>query len=551
MKLNVKTGSLETEKADLVVLGLFEEQTKLTDSPKAIDKALGGVIADLLSTGDFKAKQNQTLLLPTAGKLGAKRVLLLGLGKPAEFTIERLRQAAGKMSTTVRDLGVKSFSVDMGEWGEFEATEAAQAFAEGALMGIYTFGKYQTTKKDVKELDSVTLLAADKDEAAEYKTGIERGRLVAEAVAFSRDLVSAPPNEVTPSEIGRRTQAFAKDLGLTCKVLDEKEITKLKMGSFLGVAQGSIKDEPPRFIIVEYMPLGAKEAPLVFVGKGITFDSGGISIKPGEGMEKMKYDMAGSAAVLGAIRAIAALKLPVNVVALVPSTENMPSGDAIHPGDVLTSMSGKTIEVINTDAEGRLILADALTYAERYNPKAVVDIATLTGACVIALGGNAIGLMGNDDEFVQRVRQAGETANERAWPLPLWEEYHEQIKSDIADLKNTGGRPAGTITAAAFLSKFAEKYTWAHLDIAGTAWEDKGKAYVPKGATGIGVRLLLNLAQGYAAENGKKAPAKATAAKAAPTAKTTAAAKTAPAAKATTAKPAAKAKASATKTTKK
>lgn len=514
MKLNVKTGSLATEKADLVVLGLFEEQTKLTDSAAEIDKALGGVIADLLSSGDFKAKQHQTLLLPTGGKLPAKRVLLLGLGKQADFNVERLRQAAGKMASAVRDLGVKAFSVDFGEWVEAPATEAASAFAEGALLGTYTFGKYQTTKKDVKELDAITLLSADKDEAAEYKTGLERGRLIAEAVTFSRDLVSAPPNEVTPSEIGRRAQAFSKELGLTCKVLDEKEIAKLKMGAFLGVAQGALKDEPPRFIIVEYMPLGAKVQPLVFVGKGITFDSGGISIKPGAGMEKMKYDMAGAAAVLGAIKAIASLKLPVNVVALVPSTENMPGGDAIHPGDVLTSMSGKTIEVINTDAEGRLILADALTYAERYNPKGVVDLATLTGACVIALGNNAIGLMGNNEDFIQKVRQAGENTNERAWPLPLWEEYHDLIKSDIADMKNSGGREAGTISAAAFLSKFTEKYPWAHLDIAGTAWEEKGKPYVPKGATGIGVRLLLNLAESYAAENatastnGKKAAAK-------------------------------------------
>jgi len=547
MKLNVKTGSLEAEKADLVVLGLFEEQTKLTDTASAIDKALGGVIADLLKSGDFKAKQNQTLLLPTAGKLPAKRVLLLGLGKQDDFKVERLRQAAGKMATTVRDLGVKSFSVDVGEWGEFEAPEASQAFAEGAIMGTYTFGKYQTTKKDVKELDSITLLSADKDEAAEYKAGIERGRLVAESVAFSRDLVSAPPNEVTPSEIGRRAQAFSKELGLTCKVLDEKEIAKLKMGSFLGVAQGSLKDEPPRFIIVEYMPLGAKVAPLVFVGKGITFDSGGISIKPGAGMEMMKYDMAGSAAVLGAIRAIAALKLPVNVVALVPSTENMPGGDAIHPGDVLTSMSGKTIEVINTDAEGRLILADALTYAERYNPKAVVDLATLTGACVIALGNNAIGLMGNDEDFIQRVRQAGEATNERAWPLPMWEEYHELIKSDIADMKNSGGREAGTISAAAFLSKFAEKYPWAHLDIAGTAWETKGKPYTPKGATGIGVRLLLNLAESYAAENATTGNGKAKASNGTKAAATKTAAAKAPAAKAA---PATKAKAPAAKTKK-
>jgi len=323
------------------------------------------------------------------------------------------------------------------------------------------------------------------------------------------------------------------------------------MGALLGVAQGALKDEPPRFIVMEYMPNGAKEAPIVFVGKGITFDSGGISIKPADGMEKMKYDMAGAGAVIGAMRAVASLQLPINVVGLVPTTENMPGGDAIHPGDVLKSMSGITIEVINTDAEGRLILADALTYAERYKPRAVVDLATLTGACVIALGNTAIGLMTNNDELGERVRAAGERAAERTWKLPMWDEYADQIKSDIADIKNSGGRAAGTITAAHFLAKFAKSYPWVHLDIAGTAWEEKGKAYVPKGATGIGVRLLVELAQDFlsapaASANGAAKPAakttRAAAATKAPAAKTTAV-------KATTAKTAAPAKASATKAT--
>ncbi|MBO9540750.1 leucyl aminopeptidase [bacterium] len=550
MKLTIKTGAPAAEKGELIAIALFEGESKLGADAQAVDKALGGIVADVLKSGDFAGKLNQTMMIPTGGKLGAKRLLLVGLGKPAELTVERVRQAAGKATVTARDLGIKTFSTAVFglDAEDIDAHATARAFVEGMLLGNYQFNVYRTENKDKhKYLDGVTLLAADKAQAELIGEAQAEAEAIADAVALSRDMVSMPPNDLTPSTMAEMAKKMAAEVGITCKVLDEKQIKKEGMGSFLGVAQGSIDAEPPRFIVLEYMPNGDKEAPLVFVGKGITFDSGGISIKPGEGMEKMKYDMAGAAAVIGAIRAIAKLALPVNVVALVPATENMPSGDAIHPGDVLTSMSGLTIEVINTDAEGRLILADALTYAERYKPRGVVDLATLTGACVIALGTQAIGLMTNDDAFGEKVRQAGERSAERAWKLPMWDDYFDLIKSDVADLKNTGGRAGGTITAGAFLSKFAKNYPWTHLDIAGTAWNEKGSAYVPKGATGIGVRLLVELATEYAAEAASapqpatlkaaaKAPAKTTAAKAPAKAAAKAPAAKAPAAKKATKK---------------
>lgn len=513
MKLLVKTAQPASEKGELIALGLFED-APLSPAAQAVDKALGGTIAELVKSGDFTAKLNATMIFPTVGKLPAKRVLLIGMGKADDLTLDRVRQLAGKAASTVRDAGVKSFAVPVLGLGVegLDEYRAARFFVEGLYLGTYQYHRYRTVDVDKqKSLDAVTLLAESQDAQAMIEQARAEGELVAGSVLYARDMVSAPANDMTPSRLAEQAKKAASEFGFGCKVLDEKDMAKLGMGALLGVAQGCLKDEPPRFIVLEYLPLGAQEKPLVFVGKGITFDSGGISIKPGEGMEKMKYDMAGGAAVIGALRAIAALELPVNVVGLIPATENMPSGDAIHPGDVLRAMNGMTIEVINTDAEGRLILADALAYAERYQPKGVVDLATLTGACVVALGYHAIALLSPNDDFAERVRAAGERASERTWRLPLWDEYHEQIKSDIADLKNTGGRPGGTITAGAFLSKFAKNYPWVHLDIAGTAWDDKGKPYVPKGATGVGVRLLLELAEEYAheAESAEKPAPKA------------------------------------------
>lgn len=514
MKLTTKTGTPAAEKGELVALGLFEGKTLKGAQAIAVDKALGGMIADVLKMGDFEGKLNQTMSLPTVGKLAAKRVLLVGLGKAEELTMDKIRQAAGKTATTARELGARTFSSEVFglDVEGLDPSEAGRAFVEGLLLGSYQFNAYKTQDPDKrKTLDGVVLLAEDKAQADVLKEAMALGEAIGTSVVFTRDMVTTPAHDMTPSILAENAKKMAAEVGLKCQILTEKDMAKLGMGALLGVAQGCIKDEPPRFIVLEHMP-NAKEAPLVLVGKAVTFDSGGISIKPSEGMEKMKYDMAGGAAVIGAMRAIASLKLPVNVVGLVPATENMPSGDAIHPGDVLKSMSGQTIEIITTDAEGRLILADALTYAERYKPAAVVDIATLTGACVIALGNHAIALLTNNDEFGERVRAAGERAAERAWKLPLWDEYAESIKSDIADMKNSGGRPGGTISAGSFLGKFAKNYAWTHLDIAGTAWDEKGKPHCPKGATGVGVRLFVELAKDFAAAQKPKA-AKAEAAK--------------------------------------
>jgi leucyl aminopeptidase len=486
--------SLDTP-SPLLILGAWEDKV-LDGRLGEVDVKLGGAIADLQARGTFKAKKGQSVDLLTLGRLSARRVVVLGLGKEADATPEVLRQFAGRAARAAVAHKEPTFVLVIPA-SPVGPREAGQAVAEGAALATWHFSAYRTEQDEPPvEVTRIDVVAEQAD--ATFESGISEGLLIADAVRFSRNLVQAPPNEVTPTVLADRAAAMAKHVGLACTVLDENQIADLKMGAFLGVAAGSRGAQPPRFIILEHRPEGVTGDPLVLVGKGITFDSGGISIKPADGMEKMKYDMAGGAAVIGAMQAIAALKLPVPVIGLVPATENMPSGSATHPGDVLTALNGKTIEIVNTDAEGRLILADALAYASRYKPRGVVDLATLTSACVVALGQQAIGLLGNDQAWIDRVRAAGERANERAWQLPLWKEYNDQIKSDIADMKNSGGRPAGTITAAAMLAKFAEDYKWAHLDIAGTAWEDKGRPYTPKGATGVGVRLLVELVRAHA-----------------------------------------------------
>jgi leucyl aminopeptidase len=370
------------------------------------------------------------------------------------------------------------------------AEESAQAIIEGGALGTYTFDKYFTEKKEDKRVDRVTILAGDSDDVAALKRGVASGEAIAKGTIFARDLTNAPSNEIFPESLAAQAKSL-QPLGVQVRALTKAQIEKLGMGGLLGVNQGSLR--PPFFIIMEYNGGAKGGAPVVLVGKGITFDSGGISLKPGAGMADMKMDMGGAAAVIGTMRAVAELKLKLNVVGLVPTTENMPSGTAYKPGDVLRFMNGKTAEIDNTDAEGRLVLADALTYADRYKPQAVIDLATLTGACVIALGNVASGAMGNSKELLSRLAAAGERSYDRVVELPLWEEYEELIKSDIADVKNTGGRSAGTITAALFLQHFIGSYPWAHIDIAGTAMIPKGSGYLNKGGTGAGVRLLVEL----------------------------------------------------------
>jgi leucyl aminopeptidase len=492
MDIKIKKGRIEEESAESIVLSHFEGEKTLPEETAAVDRALKGQIRMLISSGEFTGKSNQMVLLHLRGEVPAQRALLVGLGKKKEVSTEKIRQAMGSASRRIREAGLKSFSTPLHGRGQnrISTSDSAQAIVEGCLLGLYQFTAYRTEKRDeIKEVDQITLVDRTEGKIAEVAGGSRTGQILAEATNFVRDLCNHPSNVVTPSRLAEEARAIAKEFGLTCRVIERDEAESLGMGAYLSVARGS--QEPPKFIILEYAGGKKKESPVVLVGKSITFDSGGISIKPADKMEQMKTDMSGGATVLGTIKALAQLQLPVSVVGILPATENMPSGTAVKPGDVVRAMSGRTIEVINTDAEGRMILADALAYAARYKPSALVDLATLTGACVVALGNRATGVMGTNPKLIERLIKAGEHSGERVWELPLWEEYQEQIKSDVADMKNVGGRGGGAITAAAFLQKFVGNYPWAHLDIAGTSWSDEVRPYTPKGATGVGVRLLI------------------------------------------------------------
>jgi leucyl aminopeptidase len=494
MKINVLAGKIEKHTTDAAVILLFENE-KPGKVAERVDKAVGGMISRLIKKGDFKPKTGAVHLLYPEGRLPAVRLLLVGLGKRSEFTINRLRQAAGKAAPALRSAGAQRITIATDGIG-LDSEELGQALSEGSVLGLYRFLKYKTNEENDREKDllTITLLTESSGALRAMQKGVKVGEVIAESTVMARDMVSSPPADMTPAIIATKAKEIARQFGLKLQVLEKDQMQKLGMGALLGVASGSA--QPPKFVIVEYRKGGTKPF-IALVGKTVTFDSGGISIKPAENMDKMKDDMSGGAAVLGAIRNAAALKLPLNIVGLLPVTENMPGGSAYKPGDVLRTMSGRTIEILNTDAEGRLILSDALTYACRYKPAVIVDIATLTGACSIALGTEAIGMLGTDDRFKQQMRAAGDKTGERVWELPLWEAYYEQIKSDIADMKNTGGRAGGVITAAALLSKFVQKYPWVHLDIAAMAWTEKERPYTPKGATGIGVRLLTKFLRDF------------------------------------------------------
>ncbi len=493
MKIMVKKGKIEEEPAEIIVLSHYEDLKELKGSKHVVDVALNGAITELVESKDLKGELNEIKVIYTHGQIPSKRVLLVGLGKKEELTLDNVRQASGKAIVHIRDMGIKSFVTPLHGSDELasDIVDLAQALVEGCILGVYQFTEYKTEDLDkIKEIDEFILIEEDESKISEIQQGVKVGEIIANATCFTRDLVNYPANKGTPTFLAEKAKQISDKLGLKCKILSEKDMKKLGMGALLGVAQGS--DQPAKFIILEHNADKEDLDTFVLCGKGITFDSGGISIKPAKGMEEMKTDMAGAATVLGVMKAVGELELPLRVVSLIPATENLPSGKAYKPGDILKSYSGKTIEVINTDAEGRLILADALGYAAKYKPKAVIDIATLTGACVVALGHHATGMMGTDDELMEKISQTGKSTNERVWQLPLFKEYYEQIKSDIADVKNVGGRPAGAITAAAFLSKFIEGCPWVHLDIAGTEWTEKAKPYTPKGATGVGVRLLIH-----------------------------------------------------------
>ena len=465
------------------LLALALTRGPLPASLAALDKQTGGAIGRVLSSGDFTGKRDETAVLYPSGP--AARVLLIGLGKAEEVDRGAIRRAAAIAAKRARSLGVAraAFHLPGDASGTVSLRDAGQAIAEGLAQGAWQYNEMKKPEEKKAPLELMEVLSLD---GTELSQGHTRGQAIGAGQTFARSIQVLPGNVCTPTFVAERARELAQRYGFDITVLDKAAIIQEKMGALMSVAQGSA--EEPRFIAIEYK--GSAAAPVVLVGKGVTFDTGGISIKPAQNMEDMKYDMSGAAAVLGTFEMLGRLKPNIHAVGLIPSTENMPSGTAVKPGDVVTSHLGKTIEIINTDAEGRLILADALSYARRYQPAAVVDIATLTGAIVVALGHIASGVMGSDEKLVEELRAAADRADERIWPLPLWDDYRELMKSDIADVKNSGGRPAGSISAGWFLREFVEDFPWAHLDIAGTAYTEREDATRVKGPTGVGVRLF-------------------------------------------------------------
>ncbi|MGP8154891.1 MAG: leucyl aminopeptidase [Smithella sp.] len=490
MNIFVKKGILADTKSEAIILTLFEDSKKLKGNALEIDKKSGGLISELIASRDFEAKPSQISVIYTRGTLAAKRIAVVGLGKQSEFKLEKLRAAFARVCQHLRNINIKEAATSINlNLVPGKKDQVAQAAAEGSLLGLYQYTTFKTVgREDLKDMEELNIIADGKDYSL-IESAVKKAWIIAGAVYFTRDLISAPANEMTPSIMAQKAREIACRKNVSCKILNKNKMKEMGMNALLGVASGS--HEEPKFIILEYAGGKKNTAPIVLVGKGLTFDSGGISIKPADKMDEMKTDMSGGAAVMGAIMAAADLQLPLNITGLIPATENLPGGSALKPGDILKSYSGKTVEVLNTDAEGRLILADALAYASEYNPEVVIDLATLTGACIVALGDDVTGMLGTDDKLKKEIDKAAQNTGELVWELPLWESYFELIKSDIADYKNSGGRAAGTITAAAFLSKFAGDYPWVHLDIAGPAWTSKDKAYIPKGASGVGVRLLV------------------------------------------------------------
>lgn len=491
MQVETKQGPVDAETTEALVVTQCEGEALSKQDAAVLDKALGGALRDLLQSKEFEGKANEVVLFHTQGKIPAKRLILVGLGKKKDVGLDQIRQALGHAAKRVRQAKAGSFVVALPNVTPRGASlvDVAQVMVEGAVLGSYQFTVYRS-ESTTKDVAAMSVLAPQKSQLRQLTEGIRRGMAAAEATVFVRDLCNHPSNVMTPTKIAAEAKAIAKETGVSLKILEQKEMEELGMGALLGVAKGS--HEPPKFIILHYHGSKKKDdRPVVLVGKTITFDTGGISLKPAENMEQMKADMTGGAEVMATMRAAARLKLPLNLISILPVAENMPGGRAMRPGDVVRTLSGKTVEVQNTDAEGRLILSDGLAYATRFKPAALIDIATLTGACVVALGQFAIGMFGTDPKLKESVRKAGLRAGERVWEMPLWDEYFEQLRSDVADMRNIGGRGGGMITAALFLSKFVGDCPWVHLDIASTDWSERERAYIPKGPTGIGTRLLI------------------------------------------------------------
>jgi len=492
MKITLETKPIVTFTEDAIVTYLFEEPDPVQGRLAELDKLTGGLLARLAKSGELTGKPLELTLVHAPAGLKTARLLLVGAGKHEQFNTATLRKVAGAALRYLKTRGVHTvvFALREGDLTE----EAAQAVTEGVIATDFESDKYKTDKKNDKFIEAMSITGHGEAQRASGEKGIARGRVVAESQNFTRDLVNEPSNKLTPVILAQKAVAMAEEAGLAIDVLDEKKIADLKMGALLSVAQGSV--EPPRMIVVTYTPANAKPgAPVVgLVGKAVTFDTGGISIKPSEGMEKMKYDMAGGATMLGVMRALAALKPGIKVICVVPATENMPGGKAQKPGDIQTAMSGKTIEVLNTDAEGRLILADGIHYAKQLGATHLVDAATLTGAIVVALANINVGVFGSDQAWTDKLLASAKAAGEKMWPMPTDDEYREFIKGSVADIQNIGsGKGGGAITGAMFLKEFSGDTPWIHLDIAGTAWNDDAKPWLAKGPTGVALRTLVHL----------------------------------------------------------
>jgi leucyl aminopeptidase len=500
MDIKVSNGTILTTAADAVIIGLLEGAAAAGE----VDQALDGLLGELIRANDFRGKLNEEAVLYSRGVIPSPRVIVIGLGKAEELSLDHIRQASATGARKARQLGCKSIATMLhgGEDKSADFSLAAQTVVEGVLLGLYRWRTNHTEPADRAEIESLTLIESDAGKVDAVTAGIAAGQAIAAGVYRARDLVNQAPNYMTPAALANAAEDMAKSVGAKCTVHDLEWIQSQKMGAFLAVGQGSIN--PPKFIELEY--IGSDAAPIVFVGKGITFDSGGISLKAATGMEDMRSDMGGAAAVIGAFETIVKMKLPLHIVGLIAACENLPSGTAYRPADVITARNGKTIEIISTDAEGRLTLADALDYAADFKPQAVVDLATLTGACVTALGENvAAGYFSNDDSLAQKVDAASKASDEKLWRLPLYADYRDKIKTDYADIKNSGGSYGGVGSSAVFLQEFTS-YPWAHCDIAGMVQDHVGPTsyyphthtpYVIRGATGFGVRALVSFARNW------------------------------------------------------
>ncbi|MDD5190081.1 MAG: leucyl aminopeptidase [Dehalococcoidales bacterium] len=493
MEIKVKVGSIKRIRADAIIMCVYENMKRPRGDLSIVNKALGGAISDLLHNGEIKGKLAEITVIHTLGKITADRVITVGLGKRNELTADKVRSAAAEICRALKNKGVKRAAiVALGTCsGMLNPREAGQAIAEGVILGSYAFRKHLTAKDEGEHIETILIVDRSRAVVTSVQQGVTEGTILAEATNLARDLVNEPGNYMTPTSLAAEAVKVAEKYKMPIQVYDREEIQKMGMGAFLGVAQGS--DQPPKFVVMKYKGNENNDIDIALIGKGLTFDSGGISLKPAADMGDMKGDMAGAASVIAAMNAIAQLKPGVNVMAIIAATENMPGGRALKPADVLVAMNGKTIEVDNTDAEGRLTLADAVSYANKQGAKRIIDIATLTGGVVTALGDVTTGGFTNNQELLDAVIKAGNEEGDKIWQLPLFDEYKEQNKSDVADIKNSGGKAASPITAALFIAEFIGNTPWVHLDIAGTSDISKTRGYYTKGATGVPTRTLVKL----------------------------------------------------------